>query len=361
MLPSPRTVSILAVLLSLSGCDEHNAEQNSKAKATVPIDAAVDIVELKDIPINYTVPGSVISDGRVEVSSRVVGFIEQLDVREGQSVKRGDLLVRIDPSDINEAIQQARSSVSAAVEDLRDAEQDVRKYTSLAQSGSVASETLRKAKVRVDIARTTLEKAKSVLSAAKAQKDYSTVTSPVDGVIVSVAKRSGEMATAGSPILIVESHEVLLLKAYVSEQSLASINTETPVNVRLDVLGGRQFKGRIRGIVPSSDEVTRRYEINILLPDDPALMPGMFGRAEIRLGAYQAPVVPQRAITKRGGLDGVFVVEDGTAYFRWLRMGRELDGFVEVTSGLKGHEMILVEVDGRLPDGAQVNTAGAIR
>jgi RND family efflux transporter MFP subunit len=359
MLPSPRTVSILAVLLSLSSCDDHSAERSSKA--TVPIDAAVDIVELKDIPINYTVPGSVISDGRVEVSSRVVGFIEQLDVREGQSVKQGDLLVRIDPSDINEAIRQARSSLSAAEEDLSDAEQDVRKYTSLAQSGSVASETLRKAKVRVDIARTTLEKAKSVLSAAKAQKDYSTVTSPVDGVIVSVAKRSGEMATAGSPILIVESHEVLLLKAYVSEQSLASINTETPVNVRLDVLGGRQFAGRIRGIVPSSDDVTRRYEINVLLPDDPALMPGMFGRAEIRRGTYRAPVVPQDAITKRGGLDGVFVVENGTARFRWLRTGRELNGVVEVTSGLKAGETIMAKADGGLPDGARVNVAGTAR
>ncbi len=71
------------MLLSLSSCDDHSAERSSKA--TVPIDAAVDIVELKDIPINYTVPGSVISDGRVEVSSRVVGFIEQLDVREDRA------------------------------------------------------------------------------------------------------------------------------------------------------------------------------------------------------------------------------------------------------------------------------------
>lgn len=352
-------VSILGALLLLSGCDDHGTERSSKTAN--PVDAAVDIVELREIPVNYAVPGSVISDGRVEVSSRVVGFIEQLDVREGQRVKRGDLLVRIDPSDINEAIRQASSSVTAAEEDLSDAEQDVRKYTGLAESGSVASETLRKAKVRVDIARATLDKVRSALSAAEAQKDYSTVTSPVDGVIVSVAKRSGEMATTGSPILTVESHEVLLFRAYVSEQSLASINTETPVIVRIDVLGGQEFTGHIRGIVPSGDDVTRRYEINVLLPDDPALVPGMFGRAEIRLGSYQASVVPRSAITKRGGLDGVFVVENGIAHFRWLRTGRELNGTIEVTSGLKGGEMILADVDGRLPDGARVKMADAAR
>lgn len=359
-MPRPfHAVSILAVLLLVSGCDDGSAELSSRMAD--PVDAAVDIVELKDIPINYTVPGSVISDGRVEVSSRVVGFIEQLDVREGERVKRGDLLVRIDPKDIDEAIRQARSSVTAAQKDLSDAEQDVRKYTSLAESGSVASETLRKAKVRADIARTTFDKAQSALSAAEAQKDYSTVTSPVEGVVVSVAMRSGEMATVGAPILTVESHEVLLFKAYISEQSLASINTETPVTVRIDALGGREFAGHIRGIVPSGDDVTRRYEINILLPDDPALIPGMFGRAEIRLGTYQAPVVPQAAITRRGGLDGVFVLDNGIARFRWLRTGLELNGAVEVTSGLKGGEMILAEVDGKLPDGARVKIADAAR
>lgn len=359
MFRSHQAASILAILILLSGCDDPIAERSSKAAA--PVDAAVAAVEQKDIPINYIIPGSVISDGRVEVSSRVVGFIEQLDVREGQRVKRGDLLVRIDPTDIDEAIRQALSSVKAAEEDLNDAEQDVRKYTSLAESGSVASETLRKSKVRVDIAHTTLEKAKSALAAAVAQKDYATITSPVEGVVVSVAKRSGEMATAGAPLLTVESHEILLFKAYVSEQNLASIGTETPVAIRIDALGGRDFAGRIRGIVPSGDDVTRRYEINVLLPDDPALVPGMFGRAEIRLGTYRAPVVPQAAIAKRGGLDGVFVVDDGVARFRWLRTGRELNGLVEVTSGLRGGETVVAEVGGRLLDGAPVRTAGVSR
>lgn len=158
--------------------------------------ATVDIVEVRDVPVNYTVPGSVMSDGRVEVSSRVVGFIEQLDVREGQPVKRGDLLVRIDSTDIDEAIRQARSGVVAAQEDLADAEYDVERYARLTQSGTIAAETLRKANVRADIARATLDRARSALPAAEAQKDYATITSPVDGIIVSVVRRSGETPVA---------------------------------------------------------------------------------------------------------------------------------------------------------------------
>ncbi|WP_140848648.1 efflux RND transporter periplasmic adaptor subunit [Paracoccus sp. FO-3] len=314
-------------------------------------------IETVEIPISYIVPGSEISDGRIDVSSRLMGFIEQLDVREGQSVKRGNLLVRIDPTDIDEAIRQARFGVSTAEAKLADAEADVNRYSTLAPSGAVATETLRKAQVRLGIARTALESAQSALAAAETQKNYATINSPVDGVVVSVEKRSGEMATPGSPILTVESHEVLLFRTYIAERNLPLIDTDTPVTVAIDVLGGRHFHGRIRGIVPSGDDVTRRYEINVLLPADPALVPGMFGRAEIRLGSDEAIVVPRSALVQRGGLEGVFIVEDGAARFRWLRLGRDLGDRLEVVSGLAAGENILAAPAFGLADGAAVAEA----
>lgn len=136
---------------------------------------------------------------------------------------------------------------------MQDAEFDVQKFDGLARTGSVATETLRKATVRVDVARATIDKARSALAAAEAQKSYATITSPVDGVIVTVARRSGEMATAGSAILTVESREVLLFKAFVSESNLSAIDPATPVTVRIDTLKDSAFQGRIRGIVPSGD------------------------------------------------------------------------------------------------------------
>ena len=306
------------------------------------------------VPTTYTVPGSVISDGRIEVSSRVVGFIEQLDMREGQKVVRGDLLVRIDPTDIEEAIRQAEAGVQAAEEDLQDAEQDVRKYDGLAAKGAVATETLRKAKVRVDVAKAKLDQARSALAAAEAQKTYATITSPVDGVIVSVAKRSGEMATAGTTILTVESHEVLLFKAFVSESRLVTIDSSLPVTVRIDSLGGAGFEGRVRGIVPSGDDITRRYELNVILPKDARLVPGMFGRADITLGAQEVTLIPRTALVNRGGLDGVFVLDGAIARFRWLRTGREFGDSIEVVSGLSEGEQILATATDAVRDGSAV-------
>lgn len=358
MFGGPRSACLFACLALLAGCNERAAEGQKPDK---PIAAPLIRVEAMDIPVTYAVPGSVVSDGRIDVSSRVVGFIEQLDVREGQKVSRGDLLVRIDPSDINEAVRQAQAGVRAAVEDLNDAEQDVQKFARLAQSGSVASETLRKAKVRVDITRATLNKAQSALTAAEAQKGYASIASPVDGVIVSVARRRGEMATAGSPILTVESREVLLFKTFISESNLAAIDQRTPVAVRIDTLKGAPFRGRVRGIVPSGDEVTRRYEINIVLPNDPSLVPGMFGRAEIVLGERKAPVVPRSTMVRRGGLDGVFVLDGRVVRFRWLRIGRDLGDSVEVVAGLSGGETILAVANDAVRDGSVVDAAESAR
>jgi RND family efflux transporter MFP subunit len=353
-----RATWVIALVTVLITSTEASAEApRTDNQAAIPVTQ----VQVAEIPVTYTVPGSVVSDGRIDVSSRVVGFIERLDVREGQKVSRGDLLVQIDSTDIDEAIRQAQAGVRTSREELDDAEQDVQKFTRLALSGSAASETVRKAKVRVDIARASLDRTQSALSAAQAQKSYAGITSPVDGVVVSVARRRGEMATAGSAILTVESREVLLFKTFVSESNLSAIDPTTPVLVRIDTLKDAPFRGRIRGIVPSGDDVTRRYEINIILPSDPRLVPGMFGRAEIVLGVQKAVLIPRASVIRRGGLDGVFVLDGTVARFRWLRLGRNVGESVEIVAGLSGGETILAAANDAVRDGAVIAAAGISR
>ena len=332
----------------------YSAGYSYEAVPAAPVEIVAGGVELADVPISVAVPGSIVSDGRIDVSSRIIGFVEQLDVREGQEVSRGDVLVRIDSTDVDAAIRQARGALRAAEKTLEDSQLDAEKYRNLSTSGTISSEALRKAELGTEIARINLDKAQSAVKAAEAQKEYTTITSPVDGVIVSVAKRRGEMATTGAPLVTVESREVLLFKAYISERDLAAIDTEQTVPIRIDSLGDRVFEGRFRGIVPSADEVTRRYEINVVMPKTSALLPGMFGRAEIVLGHQKAPVVPISALVNRGGLEGVFVLADGKAAFRWLRLGKEWNGLRVVTAGLNGGETIALKASDRLRDGSAI-------
>lgn len=238
------TVAVLSMcVLLLAACTDGSISSRSVA---TPVAAEVAVVRQARLPVTNDVTGSVVSDGRIDVASRVTGFIRQLDVREGQAVRRGDLLLRIDASDIDAAIAQARAGVQAAQEAWRDAQYDVNQNAQLVPAGAISADALRKSRVREETTRATLEQAQSALAAAQAQRNYVAITSPVDGVVVSVARRSGEMATPGAPLMTVESREVLLFKAFVPERSLAAIKSGDSIPVRIDALGDERFKGRVR-------------------------------------------------------------------------------------------------------------------
>lgn len=349
-------ITSLALVLLLPACGGSSERvYREPQKLCVP----TELVQTADIPNVLSEPGSIVSDDRIDLSSRVVGFIKKLDVREGQKVKRGEILVQIDPSDVNEAIRQAKAGVEAATTDLADAERDLVAFSAGATQGWTSTDTKLKTLVRRDIALTTLTKAKAALASTQAQQAYTAIASPVDGVVVARYKHSGDMAITGVPILTIESREVLLFKIFVSESNVGRVSPGMGASVRIDALPGRTISGTVRRIIPSGDPVTRRYEVNVSLPVSPEILPGMFGRAEFVLNTSPTTAVPMRALARRGGLDGIFVVDDNNAaHFRWLRLGREWNGFREVTAGLSAGEKILAQADGTIKDGIIIFTEG---
>jgi len=348
-----RIVALMSVLV-LSACQQDSGPAAVKRQELSFPTMTVQQVEM---PVTYSVPGTVVSDVRIDLSSRVVGFIKKLDVREGKRVAKGDLLIQIDSAEIDELIRQAQAGLASAREDLTDAERDVEKYSKLAKDGWSPTEVLRKSRVRRDIAQSSLSKAQAVLASALAQRDYATIRSPVDGVVLARHKQSGEMTTVGTPILTIESREMLLFKVFVSENKVGWITPNMLAEVLIDAMPGDTILGSVQRIVPSGDPVTRRYEINAILPSRSGILPGMFGRAEFLLGSEPVLAVSPEALVERGGLTGVFVVGRGNiASFRWLRLGRMWGGLVEVTSGLSTGETILTRADDTVRDGSLIIT-----
>jgi RND family efflux transporter MFP subunit len=349
-------VSMVMVAALLVACgDEAQKTAAQSHRIALPVET-VRTVAMPDIDSET---GSVMADDRVDLSSRVAGFIRRLDVREGQRVGKGDVLIQIDPADVDEAIRQAQAGVAAAQVDLSDAERDLRAFTTGAGQGWVSADIMRKAQVRGDIARTNLAKAESALAGARAQQAYTSISSPVDGVVVARNKRKGDLATPGIPILTIESRNDLLFKLFVSESNVGRITPGMPAAVRIDALPGRDIPCAVQRIVPSGDMTTRRYEVDLTLPADPAILPGMFGRAAFALGSSSVVMIPRAALVERGGLKGVFVIDEGNiAHFRWLRLGREWDDRLEVTSGLAAGEKIVSQPNATVRDGLVIAAEG---
>ncbi|WP_022663524.1 efflux RND transporter periplasmic adaptor subunit [Paucidesulfovibrio longus] len=349
------SVLLLATLL-VAGCGSSN-----KSEETLPTlvrGVQTHVASALTVPRGCNLPGTVVSDDRIELSSRVVGFIESLEVREGQSVKEGDLLVKIDSTDIEENIRQNAASLTATAQELQDAKRDVVRYEKLVQTGAIAPDTLTKAKVKRDVAQAAYDKATAALTSARSERLYAEIRSPVDGVVIRRYKQRGDMATAGAVILTIESRSKLLFRVYAPESKVAQLTQGMTTAISIDALPGRSISGTIERIVPSGDTTTRRYQVDIALPTDADLLPGMFGRAEIVLNHEQVLAIPNSARVIRGGLEGVFVLDNADiAHFRWLRFGRVHDAFIEVGAGLTLGETILLKADGRIRDGVQIVAA----
>jgi len=315
-------------------------------------------VKIENIPVYYSTIGSVISDARIELSSRITGFINKITVHEGMTVSTGQLLISLDDSDVEGAINQTMSTVAKAKATLIDAETDVKRFDALFARGSASDNALRKVCLQRDIARDSLGEAKAALKTAISQRKYTRILCPVNGVVINREKRVGDLATSGIPILTIESDQALLFNTYVPESRMANIRVNDIASVDIDALA-INFEGRVSRIVPSGDPVSRRYQVKITTPVLDGLLPGMFGRSKFLISHHKSPVVKKSNIYVRGGLTGVFLLDQkNSVRFRWLRIARQWPDRLEVSAGLSGGEKIIAGQFPELREGDIVKEAG---
>jgi RND family efflux transporter MFP subunit len=347
----------LALSALLGACGK--APEAQPQPAPKSWDLAVVKVATAGLPIDYTTVGSVVSDQRIEVTSRMSGYIHELLVREGDRVRRGQIIARLDGADVEGAIRQSRAGVGAASSALADAQIDFERFQRLYERASVSENEWRKVRLKRDAARESLNQAQAAQDTANAQRAYVDIRSPDDGVVVARLKQAGDLAAPGAPMLTLEVGRALLFETSVSEAHVAAIAVGSRARVKIDALT-QVFEGTVSRVVPSGDPVTRSYLVKVALPETAGLMPGMFGRASFAVGDSPSLLVPAQALVERGGLRGVFLVDEaGLARFRWLRTGREWPDRIEVTAGLAAGERIVAAVDPGLREGDRI--AGEVR
>lgn len=307
--------------------------------------------------------GTVEADDRVQLAARLAGVLRAPDLHDGQIVRRGQVLATIDPRQVEAGLARARGALEAARADQKDAQRDVERDAALAQSGAIAADAYAKEVLRAQVAAAALSQAQAAVAAAEADRSYAAIVSPVDGFVVSRQLSDGGMAMPGTPIATVEGRGRMVFRFSVSQAQAAGFTPGASVPVLLDGREDRPVAGRVRSLTPAADPATRRFGVEVLLPNDPAVRSGMFGR--VRLPSEAGPgapsgtvLAPSAAIVDRGGLTGVFVVgKDQRVNFRWIRLGDQIGERTEVTSGLTAGERILARVDAGVRDGARLTGA----
>jgi RND family efflux transporter MFP subunit len=332
-------VSLTFLSIALLGCKEKPGERTRTNK-----EWTLQVITLSEtiLPNEYTVIGSVISDQRIDISSKITGYIKTLVVREGDLVKRGQLLLNLDGVGIENAILQAQAGVDSASAQSKDLSSDVHRFEKLFKEGSISEVKLRKTRLQYNTVQERLASAKAALATARSQRQYSHIESPADGIISARYKQAGDLASPGVPLLTLESRDQLLFETYVAESQLAHIDLGDAVPLAIDN-ASKNIIGNVAQIVHAGDPVSRTYKVKIKLPSINGLHSGMFGRAHFKVGEAANIVVPRSAIIVKGGLEGVYVVDENQRiHFRWVRPKRQWPEVVEIAAGLKAGERIVV-------------------
>jgi RND family efflux transporter MFP subunit len=207
-----------------------------------------------------------------------------------------------------------------------------------------------------------MDQAKAEISQTQIQVDYGRILSPSEGVVTLKAAEVGALASPGAPLLTLEDDGRYRLEASVEEGMLVKIRLGESVRVSIDALGDQEWTARVGEIQPFADPASRSSLVKIDLPEDlgkkgtiRVLRSGLYGKARFPLGKREVMAVPQKAVLQGGNLQQVFIVDSSqTARLRLIKTGKAYGDRIEVLSGLRDGERIIMEGTERVIDGNRV-------
>lgn len=345
--------SIVGILLGACAGDKHDtAKKDNAVKVTL---ANAGTQENHFIQVS----GQIEASETAQISTRVMGFINQINVKVGDKVEKGKLLATISNGDILAKRAQAIAMVSEAEAALVDAKKDFERFTDLYKQQSASEKELENATLHYNSVKAKAEAAKQMQNEAEAMLKYTNLTAPFAGVITQKYMDVGSIANPGMPILVIEQNDKYQVRASVSEKDIAQLNAGSTVGVVVKATG-KKLNGTLAEVSPSSAASGGQYLIKVNIPqkENSGLYAGMYVNVKIPVSANQqvsATLVPVSAIVHMDQLTGLYTVsESQTALLRWVRLGRTQGDQVEVLSGLRDDESFILASESKLYNGVPV-------
>lgn len=308
--------------------------------AVSPVEIAV--VERATIARTSIVTGQLAPLRVVGVTSQTAGALVTVAVEEGSAVRRGDLLAELDGRELRAQLRAAEASVAFA------------RATAERSEAMFEQRVVTAAEFERD--RAALAAAEATLDQVQTRLGFTRITAPIDGVITQRFVQSGDIVGGATRLFTVADVSSLVTLLPVSELEVPLLKTGTEVPVQVDALG-RTVTGRIRRIFPMADSANRLVPVEVAVPGGARsdLRPGYSVRVTLQLDARDgALVIPTRAVVGAAGSQSVFVISDGKAERRRVRVGQDLDGRTEVLEGLAAGDTVITTGNALLREGASV-------
>lgn len=404
-----KTCYILLVLILISmaaGCGNKPAA-TSEPEKIVPVKTAFSQIE--DLAEYQSFPGEVQAAGEVGIFAKMSGKVEHILVREGEEVKKGQVLIKLEQKDVLSQVNQAKAGYDAALAQLeslkngqlpqqiaqlesafnqaqanfKNAEANYNRMKSLMEQGAVSKQqfdsvelqykvakeqfesaktqlTLTKEKTgpeSISAAEAQVSQAKAALAAAQTVLDNTLITSPIDGTVGFISVKAGQTISAGMQVATVGDLKNVEIEINVTEDRISALKNGQEADVTVDSANVQAAKGKIVSISPFKNPVTLVYPVKVQVPNEGGVLKsGMFARVKLIVGFHQKVVtVPEDAVVAYDGTKLVYTVEDGRAKAHKVETGAASMGKIVITKGISAGQQIVVEGQELLQDGVKVS------
>ena len=323
-----------------------------------------------------TASGYVVARRKAVVSAKIQGRLADLRVEEGDRVREGELIARLESSDYQAQVQRAQALLQRAAADLAENERLLRQARDLAAQQIASRDQVDVAESRVRVSEAAVAQARAEISFARAQMQNTQILAPFTGTVVKKMAEVGEsvapippgvnLSTSSGAIVALADLDTLEVEADVSESNVARLGPEQPAEVTVEAFPDRRYRAVLRQIIPTADRTKATVQVKVTILDrDAQLRPEMSAKVQFEEPktaetAPSAPVVtvPTDAVVRRDGKSVVFEAADGRARLRIVEAGPDRQGSVVVRSGLSGTETLIARPPETLKDGDAIRIAG---
>jgi RND family efflux transporter MFP subunit len=320
--------------------------------ALAPAAPAADTPALQTAPVQYReVEQTYAAEGVVEavkqstVAAQISGRVVAVNFDIGDSVKKGQVIVRIDPTEVNQAYAASQAQVAQAEAALRNAKAQFDRTQRLVEQKFMSAAAMDKAQADYQAAKAQLAVAQAGGGQAAATRGYATVIAPYSGVVSARHVELGEMAVPGKPLMTGFDPRELRVTASMPQYQLDAVRRLASAGVEFPALNKRIRAAKLT-ILPAADAQTHTTQVRLELPAGiEGLYPGMFARAYFAVGRVKKLLIPASAVALRSEVAGAYVVaENGEIRFRQLRLGEAAgEQEVEVLAGVAPGDKVALD------------------
>jgi RND family efflux transporter MFP subunit len=374
---------VLLMMLFPLACSDKIEPGTAKKLPLLVKGVTVATARMTDQPLIYEAVGTVQAGISSKLSSKLLGTVESIRVREGDHVKKGEALIILDQRQVKDQVHmaeaglaEARKALNAAISDREGAAAQKKlsfatyeRYRDLKEQAMVSAQVFEEKEAGYQQAEASLERAGAMAAAARAkvkqaeanlavvsvtEKD-AVIIAPHDGIITAKLVDKGDLASPGTPLITIETTHGFCIDMLLPETYIGYVAPRQKVLVEVPALKTGPLEGNVCTIVPSADQKSRSFIVKINLPIERSVTSGMFARVQIPTGHSRQLLIKRSAIIIRGQLTGLYLVDsDNIAHFRLIRLGKTSGDSVEVLSGLKEGDRYVATPVPALVDGARI-------